>query len=147
MDEITLYPDFDEFSVEYKDIWASGNVLDAYKVIKELLNSQEAVDKDLSYSVIMDKWKISLELWQLEYGELDPKYVGKIAKEKKKILEDFISEKLYLNEYSLDQVGHKRDRYLFPQYLTTQELSKIFNNITRKINDRREAIKKGKIKT
>lgn len=146
MDEIKIYPEFEEFSKEVKNVWATGNILDTYKAIKELLHSKEAVENKLDYSTIIDKWKTSLELWEREFGELDAKYVGKEAKAKKKNLEEFIYDKLYLNEFSLDQIAHKRDRYLFAQWLTIPEEAKIFNNITRIINERRKLIKEGKIK-
>ena len=140
------FPHFEVFKEHVKNVWLDGDLQSAYKKLRQIvLFDLEADELGITYHFIMDKWGLSIDAWSKEYGDTEAKYIGKEAKAKKRNIEKFLDDKAYLLEFSLDEVGHERDNYLFPEWLTLDEQLRIIEDIEKILDDRREGIKSGKI--
>jgi hypothetical protein len=140
-------PTFEEFQKEIKTIWNSGNLINAYEEIRQLiLFNKSFEEKGYSYQMIINKWKSSLEQWNLTYGETDPKYLKTIERDAKMTIEKFVDTKAYESEYGKQSIQHPRNKYLFPPGYEINELLGLVQKIDQTIKERRENIINGKIK-
>lgn len=129
-----------------KSIYADGNLRDTYRRLKHHLEQEKDIDnKPLTYSLLMEKWSTHIKMWNMAHGEKKSEYIGAKVLAERKNLYEFLGEKMYLNEFSLDKGEHKRDEYLFPSWLTITELNDLFNKIRFRIKTRKKDIIDGKI--
>jgi len=137
--------DFEEFVRDVKNIYSDGNMMEAHKMmIHHINNLADDQGNDLTYSFIMEKWDRSIKLWNMKHGDKPSQFLGKDALAEKKNIFDFLNEKLYNNEYSLEKGEQKRDEYLFPAWIKISQLADLFKKISKTIVQRKEDVVSGK---
>jgi len=139
-----MIPDYEDFVKDVTSIWADGNMINTYKLMAYVIEQVKGEDGTVpTYSMIIEKWKTHIQIWNLTYGTRDERYIGSKERAQRKNLYDFLEERLFFNEYSLDKGDHKRDRYLFPQWLSIRELSDIFTKIHERIAEQQKRVEEG----
>ena len=140
--EDVFIPEFKKFTDEVKAAYNSGNIRDAYMEVVYHIKNYELDDSvtPVTFSIIMEKWKMHLKLWNMKYADKDPKYLSAAATKEKLNIHDFVKDFKYNDEYSLEKGELKRDDYLFMPGYSTPELYKIFNSIKTKIDAQRKKV-------
>ena len=143
-----MIPHYDDFIKDIRSIWADGDLSSAYSILPLHVDREQGEQGQIyTYSDLIEAWKLHIRIWNSSYGSRDEKYISKSDREKKKNFHDFLIDKIYLNDETMDKGEQKRDEYLFPQWLTVSELSDMFKKITKKVELQRKNIIDGIKKT
>lgn len=93
------------------------------KMTQMSINGTMSIDHTFNLELLYKSYRQYLAFWQSKFGERDPKYVP--GKDQLKTIADFVSERLYHNQYKLPR--NNRDLYLYGKH-KQEELQEYFDN-------------------
>ena len=129
-------PSFKNFREEIIRIYPEGNLLLAYEKIIHLITQVKTCEdgRPITYKLIIDKFTTHISAWNIQYGDREPKYIGRNAEEKRKNLQEFVSLKWYEREFSFFAGKSDRNQYLFGEF-TINYLKNRLDKFKRRIRD------------
>jgi len=118
-----VQPDLDTFREDLKEIYAEGDTHKAWLRLCWYLQHVKFENKWMTYEWIMHKYRQHIDWWNQQYGTRAAEYIASKDREKRKNFHDFLGSDTYKHDFSM-KIVKLRDKYLFPENVSTKELKK-----------------------